>query len=197
MMKIFQTISSDGFQVLPRTVRYVMGYNGQVLQAFPPQIQQVVEPELLHLLKYALQMVMYEGTGKSVYRTMSSSLLAAGKTGTTNDLRDSWFSGFTGDKLAVVWMGRDDNKKASVTGASGALQVWAKLMNKVSRRPLGFTRVKGVDYHWVDEATGQGSFAFCQGVRKIPFLEGREPKGQAQCVKSLKPVVDWFKKLFE
>jgi len=52
----------------------------------------------------------------------------AGKTGTTNDTRDSWFSGFTDRLLTVVWLGRDDNKPTNLTGSSGALRVWADIM---------------------------------------------------------------------
>lgn len=73
---------------------------------------------------------MREGTGRSVYSQLPSSLTLAGKTGTSNDSRDSWFSGFGGDLQAVVWLGRDDNGKTPLTGATGALQVWASFMRR-------------------------------------------------------------------
>ena len=197
VMTIFQTISSDGFQVVPRSVRYVMDYKGEVLKSFPLEIKKVFSPEVLHLAQYALQLVMYEGTGKSAYNTIPTNLRSAGKTGTSNGLRDSWFSGFTGDKLAVVWMGHDNHSKTGITGSSGALQVWSHLMKGISRRPLSFQKPQGVDYYWVDEESGAASFPFCQGVRSIPFMDGRKPSGQSTCIKSLEPVVDWFKKMFE
>ncbi|SMF49326.1 penicillin-binding protein 1B [Pseudobacteriovorax antillogorgiicola] len=197
VMNIFQTLSSAGFRAQLRSVRYVMNYRDQVLQSYPPNIQQVFSPGLLHILQYALQVVMYEGTGKSAYNTIDDELRAAGKTGTSNDKRDSWFAGFTGDKLSVVWMGRDDYAKTPLTGSSGALQVWARLMKDISRQPLNFQKPDDVDYFWVDEDNGRGSFHFCQGVRNMPFLKGQEPEGQSPCIKSMDPVMDWFKRLFE
>ncbi len=71
-----------------------------------------------------------------MYNTLPRSLTLAGKTGTSNDSRDSWFSGFSQDLLAVVWMGRDDNGKTPFTGATGALQVWTSFMKKADPLPL-------------------------------------------------------------
>ena len=70
---------------------------------------------------------MREGTGRGVYRYLADDFDVAGKTGTTNDGRDSWFAGFSGDLLAVSWIGRDDNGGTGLTGSSGALKVWATL----------------------------------------------------------------------
>ena len=73
----------------------------------------MVDPEPLFLLTRTLQNVVREGTAASLNRILSPSLDIAGKTGTTDDFRDSWFAGFTGDRLAVVWVGRDDNEPTS------------------------------------------------------------------------------------
>ena len=54
--------------------------------------------------------------------------MVAGKSGTSSELRDSWFAGFSGSHLAVVWVGYDDNRPTEFTGSSGALQVWSRLM---------------------------------------------------------------------
>ncbi|MBW6848418.1 bifunctional glycosyl transferase/transpeptidase, partial [Salmonella enterica subsp. enterica serovar Weltevreden] len=88
------------------------------------------DPGAIYLTQYAMQRAMREGTGRSAYNRVSQSLALAGKTGTTNDSRDSWFAGFSQDLLAVVWLGRDDNGKTSLTGATGALQVWSDFMRR-------------------------------------------------------------------
>ena len=73
--------------------------------------------------------VMQHGTGASAYATLPAELVVAGKSGTSSDLRDSWFAGFSGSHLAVVWMGYDDNRPTGLTGSSGALPVWTRVMS--------------------------------------------------------------------
>ncbi|MCP6429371.1 hypothetical protein NL523_29065, partial [Klebsiella pneumoniae] len=75
---------------------------------------------------------MTEGTGRSAYNQIPSTVRLAGKTGTTNDLRDSWFAGYSQDLLAVTWLGRDDNGATRLTGATGALQVWSAFMREAN-----------------------------------------------------------------
>jgi penicillin-binding protein 1B len=97
-----------------------------------------------------MQRVMREGTGSSVYNVLPSSLTLAGKTGTSNDSRDSWFAGFSQDLLAVVWLGRDDNGKTPFTGATGALQVWTSFMRKADPLPLDMPQPDNVVQAWID-----------------------------------------------
>ncbi|MFU1924280.1 hypothetical protein ACM6PT_44980, partial [Klebsiella pneumoniae] len=79
----------------------------------------------------------------------------------SNDSRDSWFSGFGGDLQAVVWLGRDDHGKTPLTGATGALQVWASFMRKAHPQSLEMPMPENVVMAWVDAQTGQGSAADC------------------------------------
>jgi penicillin-binding protein 1B len=195
--EIYHTISSGGFRRPLRTVRYVMTGDGETVKAYAPETSQAFAPEVIHLVQYALQAVMQEGTGQSAYQIMDADLLAAGKTGTSNDRRDSWFVGYTGDKLVTVWMGRDDNRPTPLTGSSGSLQVWARIMDQVSREPIYGVKPAKVVYKWIDEQSGLASFEVCQDVRQIPFIRGSEPQERAPCVKSLQPVVDWLKNFFD
>ena len=196
VLGVFQTIAGDGVKKQARSIRYVVDYKGDIVQSYPVNLQRVISKELSHLLKYALQTVMYEGSGKSAYNTMNREILSAGKTGTSNEKRDSWFAGFTGDKIAVAWMGRDDNQPTPLTGSSGALQVWAQTMNQISFEPLYYEQLNGVEYVWVDEEKGGRSMELCQQVRQIPFLPGKQPDHTATCIKSVEPILDWFKNLF-
>jgi penicillin-binding protein 1B len=122
-------------------------------------------------------------------------LRVAGKTGTTDDLRDSWFAGFSGDYMAVVWMGRDDNKPTGLTGATGALKGWMNFMAETSHVPLSFEAPAGVRYVWVDDA-GLLSAESCDGARYMPFIEGTEPVEQGAGCSPLEGLQSWFQKLF-
>ena len=197
VLSLYQPLATGGFHRPLRTVRVVRNHEGELLSATAPEVEAVLDPGVAHLAQYAMQTVMKEGTGQLAYQMLSPDILAAGKTGTTDDRRDSWFAGYTGDKIAVVWLGRDDHQPTTLTGSSGALAVWARLMAKISRRSIRLHTPEGVSYHWVDREQGLASFEFCQDVRLVPFLEGTEPLQQAECIKTLQPIVDWIKKLFE
>ena len=103
---IYQTIAAGGFRLPLHTIRDVVDAQGNILQRFPLHYDRVVSPQSMHLLHYALQEVVREGTGKTLYRYLPESFAVAGKTGTTNDNRDSWFAGFSGDLMSVSWVGR-------------------------------------------------------------------------------------------
>ncbi len=194
---MYQTFAAGGFRSPLRAIRDVLAADGTPLNRYPLEVKQTIRPGPAHLVQYAMQITMAEGTGASAYRTLSRDVQAAGKTGTTNDLRDSWFAGYTGDYSAVVWIGRDDNKPTPLTGSSGALQVWADLMQQVRAASLIAAVPPGVQYHWVDEETGQLSAERCAGARYVPFIEGSEPAARVPCAEVLAPVRRWFERWFE
>jgi penicillin-binding protein 1B len=191
---MYQTIAAQGVSAGLRSIRGISAANGAPLARYPQQPRQAVSPAAMHLLHYTLLEVMREGTGKAA-RTRLPNFNVAGKTGTTNDLRDSWFAGFAGDYLAVVWMGRDDNKPAGLTGSSGALRAWLAFMAQASHVPLSMEPAAGVRYVWVDERSGQLSGERCEGARYLPFIAGSEPTVGGDC-QPLRGVMDWFKELF-
>lgn len=98
-------------------------------------MEQTSDPAALYLLTTAMQEVVRRGTARSLDRYLPASLDIAGKTGTTDGLRDSWFAGFTGDRLAVAWVGRDDNRPTGLTGASGAMVVWGQALAALDPSP--------------------------------------------------------------
>jgi len=198
VMQLYQTVASNGFETPLRAIRSVLTADGEVLSSYRFELEQKFEPAIMHLLQYALQETVREGTAKSVYSRFPASLNLAGKTGTTNDQRDSWFAGFTGDYLAISWLGRDDNKPTPLTGSSGALQVWSELMTRL--RPQSYQSVmpETVSYHWVDDSTGWLTDEVCPGARLMPFVDGSVPEQKRGCVESSKArrAVDWFTRLF-
>lgn len=194
--QMYQTIASGGIGRPLRAIINVVDDDGKLLAHYPSKPRRVVEASTVHLLHYSMMEVMREGTGRSAYRLLADDFAVAGKTGTSNDLRDSWFAGFAGDYLAVVWLGRDDNKPAELTGASGALKVWRQLFFRASHRALDISPPPGVAYHWIDSKTGLLSRGVCEGARKMPFLQGSAPTGHADCDTTLPSVWQWFQKLF-
>jgi penicillin-binding protein 1B len=161
--QIYQTIANGGFKVPLNTIREVLNQDGQPLQRFNLEIEQTFQPDSIFLLNYILTEVMRSGTGQSVKRQMPDKVIA-GKTGTTNDLRDSWFAGYGDDLLGVVWMGFDDNKPSSFTGASGALQIWSEIMKHTNFQSLQLLPPESVNWtNW------NGSSSGCTGVGEIPY----------------------------
>jgi penicillin-binding protein 1B len=192
---VYQTIANGGFNTPLRAIRSVVAADGEPLSRYPFKIEQRFDPGAIYLTQYAMQRTMLEGTGRSVYNQVPKSLALAGKTGTTNDSRDSWFAGFSQDLLAVVWLGRDDNGKTSLTGATGALQVWADFMRRADPLPLQMPVPDNVSMAWVDAQTGEGTLENCPGAVQMPYIRGSEPAPGPGCGMQApaESVMDWVR----
>jgi penicillin-binding protein 1B len=107
--------------------------------------------------------------------------VVAGKTGTSNDYRDSWFAGFSGAHLVVVWVGHDDNAPTALTGTTGALPVWTRLMSSITTSSFEPLMPEDVEDRWIDYYTGYETSLFCAGAAlRMPFLIGtRLPRSES------------------
>ncbi|MBD9485598.1 penicillin-binding protein 1B [Pseudomonas sp. PDM14] len=191
---VYQTLANGGFNTPLRGIRSVLTAEGQPLKRYPFQIQQRFDTGAIYLVQNAMQRVMREGTGRSVYSQLPQALTLAGKTGTTNDSRDSWFAGFSQDLLAVVWLGRDDNGKTPLTGATGALQVWTGFMKKADPLPLDMPLPDNVVLAWIDAGNGQGSAPGCPNAVQMPYIRGSEPVAGTACGQAPDDsVMDWVR----
>ncbi|QSA97444.1 penicillin-binding protein 1B [Methylococcus sp. EFPC2] len=179
--QMYQTLASDGFITPLRAIQAVVSQEGQPLQRYALNVRQALDPGPVYLTNTALQEVLRDGTARSAYNIISPELNAAGKTGTTNDLRDSWFAGFTGDYLGVVWVGRDDNQPAKLTGAQGALQIWAQTLRKISREPLDLIPPDDIETVWIDRDNGLRASESCPSASPYPFIHGSAPKSYSPC----------------
>ncbi len=182
--QIYQTLAGDGFSTPLKGIRAVVAADGTRLQSYPFTVRQVLDPSVTYIVNTILQEVMHEGTGRSAYTSFPENYGLVGKTGTTNDSKDSWFAGYTGDYLAVVWIGRDDNKPAGLTGASGALQVWTSLMKQISIQPVTLIPPDNIKMAWVDPANGLLANESCSGAKSYPFIAGSAPEESSPCVDS-------------
>ncbi len=139
--RLYLSLASGGFKTPVKSVRSVLSNENLPLERYALNIEQVITPEYTYLINYAMQDVIRKGTGRGVLRGFKYDYGLAGKTGTTNDYRDSWFAGFSGNYLTVVWVGRDDNKPTGLTGAGGAARVWSRAMKSMplQRLELGYS----------------------------------------------------------
>jgi penicillin-binding protein 1B len=136
----------------------------------------VARPAAAFLVTHMMRSVLNEGTGASA-RSAGFTLDAAGKSGTTNDLRDAWFVGFTPELLTVVWVGLDDNQPLGLSGSQAALPIWTSFMKKATagRANVGFSAPTGVSFVEVDRDTGKVATPNCPRIMNEAFLSGTEP----------------------
>ena len=159
-----------------RTIVRVLGNGKDLPQPKPSPVRRVARPDTTFLVTNMMRSVINEGTAAAA-RALGFSLDAAGKTGTTNDLRDAWFAGFTPELLTVVWVGLDDNQVLGLSGAQAALPIWTAFMIKAlaGRPSVPFDVPEGITYVEIDRDNGKLAVPGCPRVFREAFLEGTEP----------------------
>ena len=167
--QLYQTFSGEGFYTKLRSIIRVLDSENRPLKRFPLIVEKRIDGEHIFLINTALQKVVERGTAKSLSNYIPSSYNLAGKTGTSDGSRDSWFAGFSGDKLSVVWLGKDDNSPINLTGATGALTVWGKMMSQLKVEPLKLTEPPGIKWVLVSKDSSQADDR-TSGILKLPFL---------------------------
>ncbi|KPK39426.1 MAG: penicillin-binding protein 1B [Gammaproteobacteria bacterium SG8_47] len=200
--QVYSTLASEGFRSRPRAIGDVLDVQHRPLKRYPLEVEQVVNPDTVRVLNSALEAVLEVGTARSVRAHLPDGLRAAGKTGTTNDLRDSWFAGFSAEHLVVVWVGADDNSSVGLTGSSGALPMWADIMNGLNTATLATVDSDSLEHLWVDPDTQLLADERCNGAVRLAFLKGTAPERYAPCAgggvrEAIDKTMDWFRGLFK
>jgi penicillin-binding protein 1B len=196
VMQMYHTLASAGFRSPLRAIREVLNNQGEPLQRYPWSVEKVAEPGPLYLLNHAMQYAVRSGTGRGIYRFLQPSINVAGKTGTSDDLRDSWFAGYTEDKLGVVWIGKDNNEPTGLTGSSGALRVWAEIFAAINPRSGEPSRPDNVELVLIDQESGLLASNDCDEAAEIPFIKGSSPTELAPCAGGTVGAGGWVKGLF-
>ena len=200
--RMYLTLAANGFRLHLRSIHAVTDKDGKPLASYPLSVEQKLDPAAVFLVNTALQEVVRNGTARGLGRVLPG-LNVAGKTGTTNDSRDSWFAGFTGNTVAAVWVGMDDNSETGLYGASGAMRVWADLIGRLPAVPLTLAQPPGI--HWVQAPDGPWlPAAQCPGGFGLPILDGGAPPGAVPCDGAPLPQPDhtddepwrWLRRLF-
>ena len=190
MAQLYQFLASGG-EIQPlHAVRGVLDPQGALIKRYdsaaPPA--QKGDAVAARLVSVALQYAVTSGTGRPLIRDGRGKLAPAGKTGTSNDSRDSWFAGYTGDHLAVVWVGNDQNQSTGLYGATGGMRVWSDIFARLPSAALELDD-EGIDWRWVE-----GSYstdAGCPGTRRFAFVAGYAPPYRA-CVYAPPPMLDEY-----
>lgn len=176
MLELYGNFASGGFRTPPKAVIAVLDEHGKPLSHHPFSLQQTIEARHAATLNRALEIAMAKGTGRtSPYAKQG----VAGKTGTSNDNRDSWFAGFDNSKVSVVWVGRDDNAVTGLTGASGALRLWSAMTRTEGIDPL--VHAPSTQLVDVEFATGMRAASTCADVVSIPVPDAEQLQIKPGC----------------
>jgi penicillin-binding protein 1B len=132
--QIYNAFANGGVNVPLRAVQAVVKSDGSRLPAPPREARAAADPTAVYQLSRLLVEVMARGTGRAGTARLPAGLVTAGKTGTSSDLRDSWFAGFSGSHLVVAWVGHDDNAPTGFTGSQAALPLWSGVMGAIGQR---------------------------------------------------------------
>jgi penicillin-binding protein 1B len=201
VVQVYTTLADGGFRTRLRAVRAVLDEQGRPLKSFKVQVEDVAPPAAVYQLDRMLMLVPTHGTARDAAARLPHGLVIAGKTGTSSDTRDSWFAGFTGSYLAVAWVGYDDNRETGLTGAAGALPVWADTM--ASLKPLSFDPVAPdtVEDRWIGFNDGLETTATCSADAVMIAVPKDTPLPRnSRCLTTPKTTVgdkvkEWFKSI--
>lgn len=168
--QVYQTIADNGRYRRLSSVTAVLNMDNEPLPVSRIEQKQVLKPSTTYLVRYGMQQVVNSGTGSRLGRAFPHTKLA-GKTGTSNDSRDSWFAGFDERNVAAIWVGRDDNGKTRLYGSSGAMAVYQDFLGIRSPISLRNTPISGIVNGHFDKTTGVAKQAGCNNSIALPALE--------------------------
>jgi penicillin-binding protein 1B len=184
--QLYQPIASGGYSTPLRAITDVVDSDGNAIARYPIRLRPIQERDALALLDFALEQAASTGTGASLsWRLKRPAARAAtirGKTGTTSDRRDAWFAGYTSQWLGIVWVGRDDNAPAGISGAASALPIWAKMFDALPQQAESRQWPAGVEWFWIDWPSPLLADENCAGARAIPFIAGSQPAAYSKCM---------------
>ena len=178
MASAYNILANMGLKVPPVTVLKVLDEKGTAIEQHYPSPPRVARPESTFLVVNMMRSVINNGTAAAA-RSMGFMSDAAGKTGTTNDLRDAWFAGFTPDLLCVVWIGFDDNTPTGLSGARAALPLWVEFMKAAQAGTHGEKfqpPPSNIIFMDIDKQTGLLATPSCPQVISESFVAGTEPR---------------------
>ena len=178
--QLYQVIANNGYFTPLTTIRSVADQDNHTLARVPLESYKLFDQASMIQVQRAMIGVSENGTARYLAERFPG-LALAGKTGTTNDLRDSWFAGFSQRLLSVVWLGRDDNGPVSLTGSSGALRVWSDIMALQKFEPFKVSRDDSLSWRYINPIEAGITQQSCTNSVLLPFPENRIPVARSRC----------------
>jgi penicillin-binding protein 1B len=180
--QLYNAFANGGFSTPLRAVRSVLDTEGKPLKSFALEVTPVASPDAVYQVNRMMVEVIEHGSGRGARALIPPSIVLAGKSGTSSDYRDSWFAGFSGSHLAVVWIGHDDNSPTGLTGSSGSLPVWSRLMANLGTTSWSAPLPESLEETWIEFPTGLGARPDCgEEPIAIAVPKGTELPMQPAC----------------
>lgn len=193
--QLYLPIANRGVAENSHAIERVVSGNGETLWQFSAAEQALVSAQAAYLLDYSLTQVTKTGTARSLTWRLGEATLA-GKTGTTNEQRDSWFIGYDNELLVTTWVGRDDNKPTKLTGSSGALVLFADFMKKNGIQTRSLKAPDSVELVQFDTTNGRAVQIACDVSRELPAVTTNLVYEQTCEQTVVEKKKSWFEKLF-
>ncbi len=170
--QLYQTLANGGFQVPLNTIRKVLDSDGEAVKRYGLEVRQALFADAAYLTTFMMVQTVNYGTGRNLRRIIPERLPLAGKTGTSNGLRDSWFAGFGDTLTGVVWLGRDDNRPIGITGSAGALRLWGNMVKHQDLRGIDLLPPPGIG---ALENVALPFAGACINFPQVPYVLGFQP----------------------
>ncbi|MBT3217799.1 MAG: hypothetical protein HN348_01800, partial [Proteobacteria bacterium] len=177
LMRAYSAFATEGYLIEPYFIEGVYDRDGKVLESHETQkFEQVIDPRVASITRWLLENVVSAGTGYQAKKELKFKGLG-GKTGTTDDYKDTWFIGFSPEVITAAWVGFDQPRSMgySSTGGRTALPIWIDYMREAAlpEKDKAFRMHREVEWAQIDEATGR---RVSSGGRRYPFLDGTLPE---------------------
>lgn len=192
--QLYLPIAAKGQFIEAHAITKVVSSQGETLWQYANEIEQRFSTNASYLMNFALNQVTKTGTAKSLsWRVKGANL--AGKTGTSNDLRDSWFVGYDNNNLVTTWLGKDNNKPTGLTGSNGALTLFADFMKKQGVVSYQLSTPESVAMTLFELKTGNAVKHSCDGTVSYPAISAGIRISE-QCLKIKEDNRSWLERIF-
>jgi penicillin-binding protein 1A len=155
LVNAYAVFANQGYLVEPTFITKIEDRFGNILEEMNPSRKRMIDKSTAYIMTSMLESVVKEGTGK---RVKALNRPVAGKTGTTNDLQDAWFVGYTPSFITGVWVGNDNGRTLGKreTGSRTASPIWLGFMQTVLKdKPVRMFQVpEGIVFAKIDAKTG-------------------------------------------
>ncbi|ART80243.1 penicillin-binding protein 1B [Oceanisphaera avium] len=201
--QLYLTLANQGLYQPLTSIRAIQDNQGELVYQHTAKATQVLDPDAGYLALYAMTKVVGGGTAAHLAARFPNRVMA-GKTGTTNDLRDAWYAGLDNEELASVWVGLDNNGTTGLTGASGALRVYSRYLDSRGVDSLELTQPQGVEQVNFAYSDGQPADPRCEQTRLLPAksadlppIRGCRPATPTYDIPAAgEQIGDWLKDIF-